>query len=388
MKNGKFLKVLQVLGNSKYGGGTYLILEITKKLIKEGYQVSVNTSDPITISKFKKLGVNIIKIKEMRRNINLVLDLIALIKLFFIIKKENFHIVHTHSSKGRFIGNIAAKLAGVPIIIDHCHNYYFHNFKGFIRKVFIILEKICSKFSDANIFIERENMQSALNEKIVKNENIILITPGIDLKRFKNVNDSYLLRKKEGFFNDEIIITFIGRLHRLKGPDIFIEAAALINEKFPNLKCKFILIGEGPLRDSLVKQIINLKLTNKIKLLGFRSDIIELLNITDLYIFPSRWEGLPIGLLEAMAAEKPIVATNIKGNREVIEHKKTGLLIPPDNPYELANAIIYLIQNKEKALKMAHEAKKTIIEKFSIKRMTGEILKLYVDLTEEKILDN
>ena len=385
MKSGKFLKVLQVLGNSKYGGGTYLILEITKKLIKEGYQVSVNTSDPITINEFKKLGVNIIKIKEMRRNINFLFDAIALIKLLFAIKKEKFDIVHTHTSKGGFLGRIAATIARTPIIIHHVHGFAFNEFneRKPLGRFFIFLERFAANFQDMLIFVNDEDRVSARKYKILNGKKHITIKNGIDTTRLDIEIDIKYKRKSIDVNPNDVLVGFIGRVVQQKAPDIFINSIPIVRKNIHNIK--FLMVGDGPLIEKSKNLSKKLNIINDIIFLGFRFDIPELLKIIDVYILPSRWEGLPIGLLEAMAAEKPIVATNIKGNREVIEHKKTGLLIPPDNPYELTNAIIYLIQNKEKALKMAHEARKTVIEKFSIKRMIGEILKVYDDIIKKNL---
>lgn len=386
MKNGKFLKVLQVLGDSKYGGGTYLILEITKKLIKEGYQVSVNTSDPITINKFKKLGVNIIKIKEMRRNINFLFDAIALIKLLFAIKKEKFDIIHTHTSKGGFLGRTAATIARTPIIIHHVHGFAFNEFNKnkLSGRFFIFLEKFAGKFQDKLIFVNDEDRISAQKYKIGDKKRYLTIKNCIDITKFDieiNVEDK---RKSIGLNLNDILVGFIGRLTEQKAPNILIKSVKKVKKFIPNIKV--LIVGEGLLEKEMKILSRELNVENEIVFLGFRTDVSELLKMIDIYVLPSRrGEGLPIGILEAMATKKPIIATNIKGNRELIYHKKTGLLIPPDNPYELANAIIYLIKNKKEGLKMASVARNLVIEKFSIERMLNEILKVYVNLIEKKL---
>ena len=379
------LKILQVSGGAGFGGHTYVLLELTRRLLNEGCEVVVNTSDSATIRELEKLNVRTIAIQEMQRKINPYRDLVSLIRLVIVMRRERFDIVHTHTSKGGFLGRIAAKMVGVPVIIHHVHGFPYEGpeWGVFMRVVLWTAERFASLFQDQLIFVSEEDKKIAEKKGIVRRgRRVVVITNGVDFRRLQRSIDwesQGRLERNER----EPMAGFFARLTEQKAPHLFLKAAGIVHHRLPSVK--FLVVGDGPLRAEMEALCAEMHLQNVVEFLGFRRDVPELLNIVDVFVMPSLWEGLPIGLLEAMAMAKAVVATNVRGIREIIEHGKTGFLVPPNDPESLAQAVFDLLGNRERARRMGLAAQDLVMNRFNIERTLDEFVSVYRDLIQTRL---
>jgi glycosyltransferase involved in cell wall biosynthesis len=190
------------------------------------------------------------------------------------------------------------------------------------------------------------------------------------------------MKKKE--FNlppEAFVITMVGRLHTQKDHRTLISAFQLITSILQN--AYLLIVGQGPLRKKLQQYSQALGIDRRTRFLGFRRDIPAILAITDVVVLSTHWEGLPLILLEAMASAKPVIATDISGNREVILDGKTGLLVPPRDPEILAQAITKLAKDPKKAKEMGEKGLLRVAECFSFEMMVKKTIELYESLNEE-----
>jgi glycosyltransferase involved in cell wall biosynthesis len=171
------------------------------------------------------------------------------------------------------------------------------------------------------------------------------------------------------------VVGTIGRLIEQKGLDIFIEAAALIAEQRSDVE--FRIVGEGPLREMLEQQIAARGLTDRIHLLGHRSDAPELLKQFSVFVSSSRWEGLPYALLEALAARRPVIATQVLGSEELIQAGATGWLVPPADPAALSEAIGQLLNDRGLAHRLAEAGRDVVEREYNQFNMAAQIMQLY-----------
>ncbi len=208
---------------------------------------------------------------------------------------------------------------------------------------------------------------------------IRVIPYGVDLKKYKVDNNSEI-RKKMGLNGQNLVIGVVGRLHPQKGHIYLIEASERIIKEFPEVK--FVFAGDGALREELEKRIQDKNLEKNFLLLGYRSDIPEVLKSLDVFVLPSLYEGLPNVVLEAMAAGKPVVATSVDGTVEAVVNNVTGFLIPPINIEALQNAILKVLRNKEMANQMGRKGRERVEEHFSLEKQVQSFEKLYSSIVQ------
>jgi glycosyltransferase involved in cell wall biosynthesis len=204
---------------------------------------------------------------------------------------------------------------------------------------------------------------------------LVVIDNGIDLTRFSQQKLNGSLKRTFHFDQQATVVGTVGRLSAEKGHICLLEAARTVIDSFPEVR--FLLVGDGPLRSELEEKVAQFNLTGKIVFAGRRKDIPDLLSILDIFVLPSSKEGLPMALLEAMAAHLPVVATPVGAISKVITHGDTGLLVQPANPNELADAILTLLENRQLADTIATNAQRKVHAAFSAKTMTSNYLDLY-----------
>ena len=368
----------------------FIILNFLRFLQKENYNVSIVCSPGKWSHLFEKQGFSFHNIK-ITRKITPVRDLISLIKLFLYFKKEKFTIVHTHTPKPGLLGQLAAKIAGVPIIVNTIHGFYFQKRDSWAkRKFFILVEKIAAKCSDLIFFVNREDMETAIKEKICVSGLSKYFGGGINIFKFnlERFSEQWVYQKKRelNIEPDFKIIGIVGRLVKEKGYLDLFEAFEKIVKQFP--KTLLLVIGpeEPKKKDKIDQNIIkNYGIEKNVLFLGQRTDVDELYPLFDIFVLPSYREGFPYSIMEASAAERPIVATNIRGCREAVEDGVTGILVPPKNPNKLAQALIYLLDNPEKSKELGGNGRRKAKKEFDERKIFGRIKTEYQRLIKEKL---
>lgn len=328
-------------------------------------------------------GFRVRPINNFVRPISLLRDISAFFELVSLIKKEKYDIVHTHNSKAGIIGRLAAKMAGVPVIIHTVHGFAFHPYEKFWRrKIFVFLERLSSRWCDAMIAISDALIDWAIKEKICNKNKLFRIYSGIETDKFSCKVDIKAIRAEFGIKDEESVVGEVAKLWRGKGQEVLINAVPEILKSIPNLKVMFV--GEGELEKELKNIAENLNITDKIIFAGFRTDMPEVNSIMDIACLPSLWEGMGRSILEAMACGKPVVASKVGGIVDLVKDGINGILVPPGDSKELASAIIKLLKDKELRLMMGEQARKTIDERFSAKKMVSDIESVYAGLLKRK----
>ena len=373
------LKVFQVLAGGPWGGGGVVVLALTKHLLEAGFQVSVLCLSDEVSRRFANAGAEVVTFRHWRREIHPLRDPLAFNEIYHLIKGKQFDVVHTHTSKGGFLGRFAAKLAGIPVIIHTVHGFAFHEFTNPLAKFFYLqLEKLASHFCDMLISVNNEDRIGAIEAGIVVPNKIVTIINGIDLSQFSPNQDVTALRKKLGFPENCSIVGTVGRLVSQKGYEYLLHAIPEVLRFHPDTF--FVFTGDGPLKAEFQAFVDNAGIADRCRFLGFRQDIPQLLNCFDIFVLPSLWEGLSITLLEAMAAGRAIIATNIKGNREVVTHGTNGYLCRPMSSGSIADGIKELMANPELAQQLGRQAFCDANQRFDERLMLKQTMELYLRL--------
>jgi glycosyltransferase involved in cell wall biosynthesis len=323
--------------------------------------------------------------KNMVQPLHPFKDTLALLDLTAFLRKNLYHIVHTHNSKAGFLGRLAAKLAGVPVIVHTIHGFAFHDEEPLWRQMlFRNLERLGSHWSDRMIFISQPLIDWALKDHIVGEEKITKIYSGIQLDKFHPVKseEKDRIRRKWALKKEEAVVGIVSKLWEGKGHTVLIEAFKLLKEKIKD--AKLVIVGEGYLYDELFRLVGNNGLRESVLFTGFQMDVSEIIATFDVAVLPSFFEGMGRVILEAMAMEKPVVASRVGGIPDLIDQGINGLLVRPGDARELADALEKVLSDNGLARKLGKEGRKRIKDQFSADVMVQSIEKLYRELLARK----
>jgi len=378
------VNILYVITKLELGGAQKQLLEVIRNLDRHRFNIFLFTAkDGLLLPEALEIDSLTIKMSRfLNRPINFLQDALALIEIYIFIKKNNIHIVHTHSSKAGILGRLAAGFAGTRVIVHTVHGWSFNDYQNLpARSLFIFLERICARVTQRLIVVSGYDRYKGIKNNIAPKEKYSLIRYGINLDSFGKENRS--IREEFGIQPQEALIGMIACLKPQKCPGDFVKMAYLIHKALPC--AKFILVGDGVLRKQLKKLISKLKLDGVFILTGWRRDIPDILSAIDVFVLTSLWEGMPISVLEAMASLKPSVVTDTGGVREIIIEGKTGFLIKRRDINTMSERIITLLNNKALRDEIGENARMYIKEDYSIKHMINNTRQLYEELIQKGV---
>ena len=377
------IKVLHIITHLELGGAQKNAISILKSLDKNIYSAYfVSSNKGLLLEDVKKVdGIKLNLLSSLRRQINPFFDLLALFQLYKLIKNIGFDIVHTHSPKAGILGRWAAHLAGVRVIIHTIHGWEFHEYQFKLAyTTYRVLERITAKITDCLIAVSKFDMDKGIKHKIGSREKYRLIRYNIDTQYSESYNNkiNFDVRKGLRLPGGCLLVGMIACLKPQKSPLDFVRLAYILSKSFVNVR--FLLVGDGALRDRASSLAAKLKIEDKLFCLGWRRDASEIIKSLDVLVLTSLWEGLPLVFLEAMALKKPIVATDICGNGEVIKNDINGFLVPPGDIEAMADRVGYLLKDKDLAGKMGQAGYNIFSENFKESSMQIAINTLYKDL--------
>ncbi|MDR1114495.1 MAG: glycosyltransferase family 4 protein [Candidatus Margulisbacteria bacterium] len=324
------------------------------------------------LARAKKLKTIILP--ELGREINWRKDLKTLWQLYKILKREKPDIVHTHTAKAGAIGRLAAKLAGVKKIYHTFHGHVFHSYFGkFKTQAFIFLEKILARFTTKIIAISAKQKAELISYGIAKSDQISVVRLGFELNKLQPVPNYW--RRKYRLSPQTILVGIVGRLTAVKNHEYFLEIAREVCWQNDNVR--FIIIGDGELREQLTVSAKLKNLDSKVFLAGFLNDARKIYSDLDIVALTSRNEGTPVTLIEAMACGKPVVSTNVGGVADIIDNNRTGYLAPQDQPEVFAQKLLRLCRSKTLRKNIGRHARKKILKLYDVKRLVEYINHLY-----------
>jgi glycosyltransferase involved in cell wall biosynthesis len=331
------------------------------------------------VEEAKEQGVKVIMLTCMVRSIHPVKDFKALLSLTWLIFKEKPEIVHTHSSKAGILGRLAAKIAGVSHIIHTPHGHVFYgHFGPFASRIFRWVEKIFSKFTDRMVALTDGEMDDYINLSVCPTEKLLKIHSGVDIKKFMQANGNRVEKRRSlGLDQNEAVIGFVGWLLPIKGPKYLLKAMDDVWQVYQD--ASLVLVGKGDLDVDLRAEALKKNANGKVKFLGWREDIDEIMPLFDMLVLPSLNEGMGRVLVEAMAAGKPVVASRVGGIPDLVRDGVTGYLVPPADEKALANGIKKLLDDPAEAKQMGRRGQEHC-RQFSLEAMIEKLDALYSEL--------
>jgi glycosyltransferase involved in cell wall biosynthesis len=379
----KPVRVLHIVGESRYGGAAKIILPLGQIAQAEGWEVDILATDPVFQQAVRKYRLGLVSLDVIRREIRPVWDLGGLLRLSKFLRREPYQIVHTHTSKAGFVGRLAARLAGVPVIVHTAHGFAFHEQSPVpVRRIYTALERLATRWCDRVISVSEFHRAWAIELGMCTPEQIMAIPNGItDISRSRAVALAEL-RREMGARPGDLLALSMARLASDKGLDHLIEAAAMLPPT-PR-RIQIVIAGDGPDRERLEQLAGTFGVNERVKFLGFRDDVPDLLAASDMVVLPSLREGLSIAMLEAMAAGKPVVATDIGSQKEVAAHADIARLVRPADPHALSEAIVRMASDEELMARLGTNARAVYERHYTEHKMLDTYRQLYFDLLRAK----
>ena len=363
------IKILETIRQGQVGGGETHVLDLVRKLDKSKFQVDVLsfTEGPM-VDTLNALGINTYVIKTERP---FDLNIWGLVSAF--VANGGYHIIHAHGTRAASNVFYAAKKLNIPMIYT-VHGWSFHNNQSILmRKVREYSESFLTKRAATTITVSESNKKDGV-EKFNLNRAQVIYN-GIDQVKFNPEADYTDIREEFGISKDKTLVGYLVRMTEQKDPFTMVRAIKEVSETHKNIV--FLMVGNGELLDSTKKLAAELEVTDQIVFSNFRSDMPAILNAIDIYCLPSLWEGMPIGVLEAMAMGKACIASAVDGTKELVNDTVNGILINKKDHHALAKHIINLHLKPEKRKELGSSARKYIHQHFSLEEMVTKIQDLY-----------
>ena len=357
----------------------FLLLPQLVALRDAGFDVATISAPGPWVADIEAEGIRHIPWHHATRAWNLREDALAFRELLAIFRRERFDLVHTHNPKPGVMGRIAARMAGVPCVVDTVHGLYATPEDRLLRRAPVLTaEWIAARCSDLELYQSEEDLAWARRMHVTRRGRSLHLGNGIDLSRFtpRLAGEERVrkLRAELGIGEDELVVGMVGRMVLEKGYAEFFAAAREVLARMPN--SRFLAVGErDPQKMDAVTAGQIERAASDVVFPGWREDIPELMALMDVFVLPSWREGLPRSAIEAAASALPLVLTDIRGCREVVRDGVEGFLVPVRDPHRLADAIVQLLQEPDLRRRMGAAARARAEERFDESRVVATVVR-------------
>ncbi|KQX51980.1 glycosyltransferase family 4 protein [Paenibacillus sp. Root444D2] len=312
----------------------------------------------------------------------------AYAELKSIIDENKYDIIHCHTPMGGVLARIAARNVrrNVTKVIYTAHGFHFYQGAPVLNwLVYYPLEKFLSYFTDCLITINEEDYQLAVYRRFRASRIEYVHGVGVDTERFRPIQESQKRELKQtiGYQADDILLFYAAEFNQNKNQQLLLQALASVKDDVPN--AKLLLAGEGLLKEQCQELAKEIGIADRVDFLGFRNDIDRLLPMCDIAVASSLREGLPVNIMEAMACGLPIIASENRGHRELVQNDHNGWLTAPNDQAAMAEKIKLLAQNKELRVKMGMLGREMVERKYATQQVLNEKSTIYSLYMGEKV---
>jgi glycosyltransferase involved in cell wall biosynthesis len=373
---GKRVKVLHVITRFVAGaGGNTLLTALGTD--RERYEVWVAGAPEGPLwERAEANGIKTVRMRRFREFLAPLDDLIVLMQLIRLMRRERFTIVHTHSSKGGVLGRLAAWVARTPVVIHTIHGFSAHDFMGRGRRwSYLTIERMIRPLTDEIIAVAPQVAREAVEQRLARSGGVAVVPSAVELAEIPAEGDP-AMRTELGLAADAPLVGTVGRLDHQKAPLDFVRMAAEVATAMP--RTSFAMVGDGPLLEDARREAERLGVD--IVFTGFRPDAARIAAGFDVFVISSLYEGLGRALTEALASCRPVVATAVNGVVDLVHHGSTGLLAPPADPSALARNVLWLLGHPSEAEQMGRAGSAQVRTLFEPRTMCALIQATYARL--------
>lgn len=372
------------------GGGPRNTLLTISGLSPEKYRITLVVGRDANLEQLESLPhVEVVQVPSMIRAVRPVKDLITLWKLFQLFRTRGFHVVHTHFAKAGILGRLAARMAGIPMIVHSIHGTTFPDtLHPIARWIYVMLERMAGRYTHLFVPVCDGLRDQYLQEGIGREEDYRVIHSGFDVGRFRKASESRERTRGEvlaelGIEPGSTVIGYVANLEARKGHTHTLQMMSELAGEFP--KTLLLLAGEGADRGRLEEEISHLGLKSNVRLLGYRTDMDRIFCAMDIKVFTSLWEGLPQALLQAAVMGVPIVAFDVDCVGEVVHDEMNGYLIPAGDVAMLTKRVRDLIRSPRLRREMGQAGRRIVDDSWEIASMVFQTDTLYTELIQKRL---
>ena len=375
----KSYNILYFITSTSIGGTEKMLFETVTRVNKTIFSPRVcslkKKGSYATRIESEKVEVISLEVTDTSMLRSIVESIRALFKLVRLLRKERIAILHCYLFRANFLGRIAGRVAGVPIIISSIRTIERE------KRYQLLLDRMTSFMVDRYVAVSQAVKDFSVDHGIPAKKCVVIYN-GVDLTTRGSRTECVKLREELKITSYDHILLTIGRLRAEKGYGVLLRSLMRMREKVPSLK--LLMVGKGEEELHLKRYSQQHRLDDLIVFMGEREHVGKLLSLADIVVLSSLWEGMPNVLLEAMAAGKPVVATQVGGVPEVVVQGETGILVPPGDADALAHALIELLQDREKAQRMGSAGRVRAERHFDVRSMVENTEKVYRELLQER----
>ncbi len=364
------IRVMQITHDLAIGGLQRVVVSICRNIDRERFSVSVLClrAKGELAHELETMGVPVFLLPQKPYGT----DYFSFLKVASILRREGTEVIHSHNKQPFLDGTMGSLFAGSRFrIVNTEHGRTYPD-----KRRYLLAERVASHFVYRIAAVSDKTRQDLMTYQKISSKKIITVTNGIDGELFDKKIDREVKKKDLGISGRYPILGIGARLVREKGIEYLLEAIPELRKQYPRIL--LLIAGTGPCEDKLKRMTITLGITDQVSLIGARMDMPELLKVFDLYVLPSLSEGMPLSLLEAMAARCPIVATNVGGVPDIITNGYNGMLVDPCDIKALAKAILDIMGDDEKRKHFCERGRLLYEQKYSAAAMTRSYEKLYL----------
>lgn len=379
------MKIIQLITRLVAGGAQRLVLEAARELADRGCESEIwcgpqEGPEGSLAAEAGSRGVPLVRIESLVKQVDPIRDVRAARDIERRLRRDRPDIVHTHSSKAGIIGRIAADRAGIRAVVHTIHGWgWSPSTPSPVRRLFVAAERAAAGRGGRLVAVSRATRDEGLSLGIGTPDSYRVIHPGIDTTRFADLarlrTVGAAIRKEFGIPDGAFVAGALARLSPQKNPMMIVEAA--IAE--PGVH--WILVGDGPLRESIERRIRQSGITSRIHLAGIQAEPSQYLGALDLFVLPSLWEGFPLALIEARAAGLPIAAASVGGVEEILPDEPAGFAFPPGDLSAFRRAVRAAAADPSGSRAAAEGLRQEAIDRFSLRRMLDSLVDLYEEIT-------
>ncbi len=389
-RSGERIRVLRVIARLNVGGPAIHVSLLNAGLDPSRFDCrlvsgSENPGEGTMIEYARARGVEPIVVPEMLGQAVLApRDFVALRKLLRIVRSFRPHIVHTHTAKAGFLGRLAARLAGVPVVLHTYHGHVLYGYYSPLKSQALgRMEQVLGWMSDCLVAVSDRVRDDLVRFGVARRERIRVIPLGLDLDPFLAAETHRgEFRRELGLDPSHRLVGIVGRIFPIKNHRLFLDAAARVAAG--EASARFVIVGDGQLRPEMEDHARALGLAPRVVFTGWRQDLARIYADLDLLVVSSDNEGTPVSAIEAMAAGRAVVATRVGGLADLVADGSTGCLVPPRDAGALAAAIAGLLADPAARERMGREARLAASGRYRAERLVADVAQLYEELLAVK----
>jgi glycosyltransferase involved in cell wall biosynthesis len=396
------IKILRIMDRLNIGGPAIHAILLTKYFTSNGPGQSDWESTLVYGQEGKtegtmlwlaeQSGIKPVYFRSLGRELHPLRDLVSLIRMIALVRREKPDIVHTHKSKAGVLGRLAAKICRVPVIVHTYHGHVLHGYFSPAKNAFFkTVERIMGRLSDRLIAVSPKVKEDLVHHQIAPAEKVKVLYLGLDLARFAaRPRNSGALRRELGIPQKAPIVGIVARLVPIKNIPLFLKAAAGVLNRHPD--ARFVIVGDGECRSELEHLVDSMGIRKNVHFLGFRSNLEEIYSDFDVLGLTSSNEGSPVSLIEGLASGCAAVSTQVGGVPDVLRADETGVLIPVlgrgehEIATDMARHIGDLLDDPERRRHLGEKGKADVLSRFPIQRLVADLDRLYRESLKEKVL--